>query len=1029
MRIVLDLQGVQSSGSRNRGIGRYSLSLAQGLARTIGHHELLIALNGRFPETIDTVRTALADLLPQENIHVWQQPAPASYLDSSSTWRRKSAELLREAFLASLRPDLVHISSLFEGFIDSTVTSIGCFTQTVPTSMTLYDLIPLVHRSTYLADPIMEAWYETKLDHCRRASLWLAISEASRQEGIHYLGLPSEQVVTVSTAADPQFRQLTLTADNEAGIRLRYKLQRPFVMYTGGIDHRKNIDGLVRAFARLPVEVRRNYQLAVVCSIQPEHKRTLEILAENCGLTPQDLILTGFVPEEDLLALYNLCSLFVFPSWHEGFGLPALEAMACGAPVIGANCSSLPEVIGWNDALFDPLNDNAITEKLFQALTDEPFRASLAEHGLNQAQLFSWDAVAKRAIAGFEATCDTKTRVGTTSKTVALSRRPRLAYISPLPPERSGIAEYSAELLPELARYYAIEVIVHQDSVVDPWIQANCPIRSAVWFAENGRHYDRILYHFGNSMYHRHMFDLLKRHPGVVVLHDFFLSGVLSHLEMSCITPNVWAHELYHAHGYAALSRRWHTSDIGSVICEYPCNFSVLQQSSGMIVHSPYSLQLAQTWYGSSYTDDWQIIPLLRKPLQRIHPAMARERLGLPKDAFIVCSFGLVAPPKMNHRLLQAWEKSPLANQGNCKLIFVGEAGGEYGLQLQRACKTTDASITGWQDREQFRLYLSACDVAVQLRTTSRGETSAAALDCMNYGLATIINANGSLADLPSDIVWKLADDFDDAELTNALSTLYRDIKQRQELGMRAQAWIKTRHDPRSCSDRYALAIELAWNKTQKGTQALISQIAQGSAPSDEELRTLAQNIAASIPLKTSCKKLLIDISGLSTETVDGPLQSALRSLLARPAEGYRVEPVYTPSPGGMYYYARGYSLKLLACPDNLLPDEPVEIQAGDVLLNVQQSPDNLHQYADYYLSMQRLGAHYYFSVHDFARLLVVKSHTSLTNTLLDRWEKALSACPGLCPAYRPEPSHLPLFSQKHILEFLHVVLTTALKP
>ena len=114
-------------------------------------------------------------------------------------------------------------------------------------------------------------------------------------------------------------------------------------------------------------------------------------------------MLTGFVSEEDLLTLYNLCKAFVFPSLHEGFGLPALEAMSCGRAVIGANTSSLPEVIGRDDALFDPMNDRAIAEKIADVLTDDAFRSDLEQHGLKQAKRFSWDVCAQRAIAAFEA--------------------------------------------------------------------------------------------------------------------------------------------------------------------------------------------------------------------------------------------------------------------------------------------------------------------------------------------------------------------------------------------------------------------------------------------------------------------------------------------------------------------------------------------------------------------------------------------------------------------------------------------------
>jgi len=284
MRIVIDMQGAQSTDSRNRGIGRYSLSLALAMVRNRGEHEVLIALNGHFADTIESIRAAFDGLLPQENIRVWGAVSPMASINTTNDWRRQSAELVREAFLASLRPDVVHVSSLFEGLVDDAVSSIGVLSRTTPTAVTLYDLIPYVHRKPYLENPAVESWYLEKIEHLRRADLWLAISESSRREGIDHLGLPGDRSVNIATDADAHFQQIRISAESEHAIRQKYGLQRPFVMYTGGIDHRKNIDGLIRAFTKLPKSLREAHQLAIVCSVQPESRHMLEQLAAQTGL-------------------------------------------------------------------------------------------------------------------------------------------------------------------------------------------------------------------------------------------------------------------------------------------------------------------------------------------------------------------------------------------------------------------------------------------------------------------------------------------------------------------------------------------------------------------------------------------------------------------------------------------------------------------------------------------------------------------------------------------------------------------------
>jgi hypothetical protein len=134
----------------------------------------------------------------------------------------------------------------------------------------------------------------------------------------------------------------------------------------------------------------------------------------------------------------------------------------------------------------------------------------------------------------------------------APAARFRLAYISPLPPEKSGIADYSAELAPELAKFYDVELIVAQEQLADARLDG-LPRRSVDWFRAHAGQFDRLLYHFGNSHAHQHMFELLRAHPGIVVLHDFFFSGVLDNLEREGYLAQGFLHALYESHGYTGL--------------------------------------------------------------------------------------------------------------------------------------------------------------------------------------------------------------------------------------------------------------------------------------------------------------------------------------------------------------------------------------------------------------------------------------------------------------------------------------------
>jgi hypothetical protein len=186
MKLVIDLQGAQS-GSRNRGIGRYSLALAQAIVRQAGKHEVWIALSNTFPATIEPLRASFENLMPQHRIVVWDAPMPVTEKDPGNTWRRQTGEILREAFLAGLKPDLIHVSSLFEGQLDDAITSIGHLDTATNTAVTLYDLIPLIYPDQYLPTPASKATYQRKLASLKRATRRHRSPPSATEQGRQHL--------------------------------------------------------------------------------------------------------------------------------------------------------------------------------------------------------------------------------------------------------------------------------------------------------------------------------------------------------------------------------------------------------------------------------------------------------------------------------------------------------------------------------------------------------------------------------------------------------------------------------------------------------------------------------------------------------------------------------------------------------------------------------------------------------------------------------------------------------------------------
>ncbi|EOF4702609.1 glycosyltransferase [Klebsiella oxytoca] len=402
MRIVIDLQGAQTE-SRFRGIGRYSVSIARAIIRNNSQHEVFIALSAMLGESIADVKALFADLLPPENIVIWHAAGPVRAMDRGNEWRRESAELMREAFLEGLRPDVVFITSLFEGHVDDAVTSVHKFSRRYKVAVLHHDLIPLVQAETYLLDDIYKPYYLQKVEWLKNADLLLTNSGYTAQEAIEHLHLQGEHVQNIAAAADPQFCAADVSASEKETVLGHYGIQREFVLYApGGFDSRKNFKRLIEAYAGLSDDLRRAHQLVIVSKLSIGDRQYLESLASGNGLQQGELVLTGYVPENELIQLYRLCKLFIFASLHEGFGLPVLEAMSCGAPAIGSNVTSIPEVIGNPDALFDPYSVTSIRKKITQCLTDTHFLARVKELAQQQAGNFSWDKAAVTALEAFE---------------------------------------------------------------------------------------------------------------------------------------------------------------------------------------------------------------------------------------------------------------------------------------------------------------------------------------------------------------------------------------------------------------------------------------------------------------------------------------------------------------------------------------------------------------------------------------------------------------------------------------------------
>lgn len=976
MRLILDLQACQTE-SRKRGIGRYVASLASAMLKLRDFdRDTLVALDGTYPRQADQVRADLRDRLPASNFTRYNYPPPVLPEGNPADPLRQIASQLIARHFGSLYPDAVLCGSMFEGYVEPVVTCENLVD--IPGAVAaavIYDLIPLVYPDQYLDNASKRAWYFRKLSAVKNCDLLLAISEATRKDAIDRLGVSADRVVNIYGAADAIFRPLAAPFDAHRDRLREWGITRQYVLYTGNGDFRKNVTGMLDAFARLPQAVRKKYQLVLN---QADARRVREVWLPRYGLADDEVIVTGYVSDAELVVLFNCCELFVFPSLYEGFGLPVLEAMACGAPVIGGDNSSIRELIVAPDARFDAGDPAAISQCMLRALTDQDFQSTLREQGRQRAGDFSWERSARRALDAIEAAVQRRE----SALWVPVKPRPRLAMFTPLPPERTGIANYSADLLACLARHFVIDVYTTVAVVDDAEIAAGFSIRPWQQFEARAEEYDGIVYQIGNSPFHSHMIDLLARYPGIVVLHDFFLSSMFWYMDRHGGHPGVFADELAYGHGAAALMDL--AGPDGDNVCRqrYPCNRRVLERSIGVIVHSPGVHALLAQYGLASLNQPVRVVRQLRKlppEMDGATRAAIREGLGFQPNDWLVCSFGFIADTKLSDRLIRALMDGRLSAEQEVHLVFVGELdGGSYGEELRKLISASGLAdrihITGFVDDRTYEEYLAVANVAVQLRSLSRGETSRAVLDCLAHGVPLVVNAHGTMMDYPDSILVRIDEQVDPDDLANALARLYAEPAVASALGAKGRAYIADMHSPARVADEYASAIqELLQRIAYLSPASLVSEI-EPAAPGCGDRDTLATAVGNALSknlVASTVPAVVIDLSEVVHVDYGTGIHRVVRNL-ARELIGLSSDGSFSCIPAcmdqGKYRVASEYAEARLGMA-HVAAHGAVEFAPGDTLLFLDSAWDNPERFLPVIRAAEDAGAEVVGYVHDLIPL------------------------------------------------------------
>jgi glycosyltransferase involved in cell wall biosynthesis len=302
-------------------------------------------------------------------------------------WRRRSLYVpFTEAWLG--RPDLF-LSTIY-------VTPV---LRKAIAVMIAYDLIPVRFPQFYGQDqPLLTTRIHRGIE---RAAAIIAISECTKHDFVELMGADPAKIHVIYPSVDNRFGPC---ADESAlaDVLKRYRLRKPYLLYVGSLGPHKNVGTLVRVFRRLKQSRRIPHQL-VLCGRAFWGRKVVD--AAQDLIDSGDCVVVDFISAADVPHLYHGAEAFAFLSLYEGFGLPPLEAMACGTPVVASNAGSLPEVVGDAGLLVSPTDESAIEHALFRVLTDSNLRQDLRARGFRQAARFSWSETARQTLKVFAQTC------------------------------------------------------------------------------------------------------------------------------------------------------------------------------------------------------------------------------------------------------------------------------------------------------------------------------------------------------------------------------------------------------------------------------------------------------------------------------------------------------------------------------------------------------------------------------------------------------------------------------------------------
>lgn len=761
MRLLVDLQAAQSIFHPERGIARYATDCARALVATEQVDRLLLNPALPFPSALPT------DLLASPLLAWSTAAAVESVGDDAAYLVLSPMEGVKLPFL--LPP---HISR--RGW---------------PVVVVVHDLIPSVMGETYL-----EGWrrrvHHQRLELVDQADLVLTNSDFTRSDVIHHLGIDPGRVVTIGAGTSDWFAPAVDPALPVALLRQALpQITRPFVLSVAAPAPHKNLPGLVRAWARLPDELRRTHQLVVACRMDEPSMAVIVAVGLEEGLRDDEVVLTGYVTDEVLRALYQTARLFVFASLYEGFGLPVAEALRCGCPAVTSATTSLPEILRWPPATFRPDEPADVARVVAAGLAEGPFRDELAVRGAARTRELTWTAVATRVVQAVDELDQGDRRPPRARR----ATRPRVAVVGSLSPGRTGLAEVNGLLLDELARLADVVAFDSADSADSAdgqgrgpqdrgYERASLPMLGNV---HNPWSFDHLVYILEDTTASARAIDALRRHPGVAWLHDVRLTRPAWAAAMHHPDPDrFWGRRLAELYPIAAGHLRPNERESPEALDRRGMGMTggVVADCTGLLVGSRAAARLLA--FDQRPGSVLPPLEVLAPPLPQ--PPLARQP---EQDPPLLVALGPVGQETSPLVLVEAL--ALIRQHRPAQLAFVGPVDGPWTHAVARMADAIGLSShvrsTGAVADEERWGWVARASIGVQLGRPAGGGSPGSITDLLALGVPCAAGA-AVAAELPPGTVVQLPPGGSAGEVARTVLDLLGDPDQRAALARAGRA-------------------------------------------------------------------------------------------------------------------------------------------------------------------------------------------------------------------------------------------------